>query len=658
MTYIKNPPASPLVSVVMPVYNGKKFLCEAIDSILKQTYRNFELIIIDDGSTDNSSELIGKYSDERIRFHQNKTNRGIVYSLNKGIELASGKYIARMDADDVSLPHRLQKQVAYLETNPQCIVLSSYIDLMDEKGEPLLPWFAERAARTPEQIYKMMVDECCIAHPSVMMRAGDLPKPTYLNVPGAEDWDLWLRVLRKGPVIHKIVEPLVKYRVHDSSITQNLQKGPDAFKQRIRYFYLGYLFRALRSLCIDSAAKCYLRKALTFPIRSARRYIKTSVAKIMICYLRLTMPKTYANADSHKIKISIAAPWLVVGGADHVVVELANGLSKTHDTSVILTERSSNPWLSRVASTCRLHLLRNFLPSQAKLYEFTRAVLSNNTSVLIISNSPTAYESLPIIRMYNPSIKVIDIIHGQGGAHERGGMVEYAKGFKHLIDHRVTVSKYLAHYLRIFYREQPKRISTIYNGIVPPRQDRAKKTETFDIVWVGRFSEEKQPAIALRAFATLPRPLRNHSRLILVGDGILRRDLEQEARTLGICSLVVFTGYQSSGVEYISKANCLLITSEMEGLPIVMIEAIHCNTPIIATAVGGIPELVNHGVNGYLVPFNEKTPDMMAKYIRKISKWHDQHSRRYNQKLSRKLTSDHMVQQYEGLIQKVAKNLL
>jgi glycosyltransferase involved in cell wall biosynthesis len=146
--------------------------------------------------------------------------------------------------------------------------------------------------------------------------------------------------------------------------------------------------------------------------------------------------------------------------------------------------------------------------------------------------------------------------------------------------------------------------------------------------------------------------------LILVGDGILRRDLEQEARTLGICSLVVFTGYQSSGVEYISRANCLLVTSEMEGLGMVVIEAIHCNTPIIATAVGGIPELVNHGVNGYLVPYNEKTPDMMAKYIRKISKWNDQHSRRYNQKLSRKLTSDHMVQQYEGLIQKVAKNLL
>src|SRR5688572_2119038 len=105
----------PKVSVILPVYNGEKYLREAIESILCQTYEDFEFIIINDGSTDKSEEIILSYKDGRIVYSKNEFNKGLIYSLNKSIELASGELIARMDADDIAFPDRLQKQVDYFE---------------------------------------------------------------------------------------------------------------------------------------------------------------------------------------------------------------------------------------------------------------------------------------------------------------------------------------------------------------------------------------------------------------------------------------------------------------------------------------------------------------------------------------------------------------
>ena len=109
---------NPLVSILMPVYNSEKYLREAIKSILNQTFTNFELIIINDGSTDNSLKIIKSFKDNRIKIIKNKGNLGLIKTLNKGIDLAQGKYIARMDADDIAMPKRLEKQIAFFNENP------------------------------------------------------------------------------------------------------------------------------------------------------------------------------------------------------------------------------------------------------------------------------------------------------------------------------------------------------------------------------------------------------------------------------------------------------------------------------------------------------------------------------------------------------------
>jgi glycosyltransferase involved in cell wall biosynthesis len=211
---------NPKVTVLMPVYNGDRYLREAIDSILSQTFTDFELLLINDGSTDGSVAIIESYNDSRIRLMHNERNLGLVATLNKGIDISKGEYIARMDSDDVSLPERLVKQVRLLDEDSSCSVVAVKVIRIDSKGEELGRWKGERAASTAAEICRRLPMVCCIAHPSVMVRTAVLKKYRYNPMQRhAEDYDLWLRLCSDGHKIEKIDEPLLKYRVHVSQVT-------------------------------------------------------------------------------------------------------------------------------------------------------------------------------------------------------------------------------------------------------------------------------------------------------------------------------------------------------------------------------------------------------------------------------------------------------
>jgi glycosyltransferase involved in cell wall biosynthesis len=128
------------ITVLMPVYNGEKYLREAIDSIFNQTFTDFEFLIVDDGSTDNSVEIINSYQNSRINLVKNDKNEGLVYTLNRGLSLAKGEYIARMDCDDISLPERLKKQIDFLDSNSEIAVVGTWIKVINEKEEPQTTW--------------------------------------------------------------------------------------------------------------------------------------------------------------------------------------------------------------------------------------------------------------------------------------------------------------------------------------------------------------------------------------------------------------------------------------------------------------------------------------------------------------------------------------
>lgn len=209
----------PRVSVIIPVYNRQQYLGEAIDSILGQSFADFELLVIDDGSTDGSCEIARAYSDCRIRLIVNDMNLGQPKTRNRGIHLARGAYIAMLDSDDVAYPQRLAQQVAFLERNPDHALIGSWKSSMGALGQPLRTP-RQRPVRA-DQVSAWSLFRCPIVHPSVMARASVLRANPYCErfLIGA-DFELFVRLLASGHKLANLPEVLVHYRKHPGGISQ------------------------------------------------------------------------------------------------------------------------------------------------------------------------------------------------------------------------------------------------------------------------------------------------------------------------------------------------------------------------------------------------------------------------------------------------------
>ncbi len=217
-------PDLPSVTVLMPAYNAGKFVAEAIRSILRQTLQSFELLIVDDCSTDDSVRTIESFHDPRIRLLRNKQNEGITASLNRGIAEAEHELIARVDADDVCHPQRLEKQAAYMREHPHCAMVSSWVRLVDEEGR-----YIRTEGTRNKYLYYNLFFECCIYHPTVMLRKGPLEEAGNYRWRYAEDFELFRRLSRQFE-IGGIDEPLLDYRMHSANTnTARYRKEYDDF---------------------------------------------------------------------------------------------------------------------------------------------------------------------------------------------------------------------------------------------------------------------------------------------------------------------------------------------------------------------------------------------------------------------------------------------
>lgn len=217
---MKNSTPAPLISVVIPVYNGQKYLRSAIESILGQTFRNFEIIAIDDGSKDHSYQILRALAqtDQRLRIFRNSRNRNIVYTLNRGVKLARGKYIARMDCDDIAVEDRLKIQLRYLRAHPSTVVVGSNCYTIDQNNNFI---GYKRFPISDEGIRAMIFLINPMQHPTMMINRSLLPKDfVWYNqsIVHGEDLDLLFRLAKIGPV-HNLKKPLLFYRLHLNSKT-------------------------------------------------------------------------------------------------------------------------------------------------------------------------------------------------------------------------------------------------------------------------------------------------------------------------------------------------------------------------------------------------------------------------------------------------------
>lgn len=211
----------PKVTVLLPAYNGGELLRAAIDSVLAQTYEDFELLVVDDCSSDGSDRLVAGYRDPRVRLLRNEENLGQIATLNRGLEHARGEYVARLDQDDACMPERLERQVAVLDAEPMIGVVGSFMDVHDDDGHVV--WRARRRVDDAADFaFLALANLLPVAHPTVLFR-----RAVALELGGydgsirfAEDQDLWRRFALAGYRVQVVPEALVRYRVHAGQQSQ------------------------------------------------------------------------------------------------------------------------------------------------------------------------------------------------------------------------------------------------------------------------------------------------------------------------------------------------------------------------------------------------------------------------------------------------------
>lgn len=269
----------PLVSVIMPVYNAEKYLSKSINSIIGQTYEAWELIIIDDGSKDHSSEIIRSYNDSRIRVYTHKKNKGVSPARNHAIRLAKGKYLAMQDADDISLPKRLECQVKYLEKNSKVGLIGSNYEVISDSDEVI---DETNVFTDPKDLKISIVCSNQFGQGTVMLRRELLNEESYdENFRLGEDYDLWTRLAHITKIAN-IKNVLYQWRYHESStwignrtemqkhVQKVIDREFDYFLKNKKYYSLFYF----NPISINGGIIKYLHKKALMYRNLSYNYMK------------------------------------------------------------------------------------------------------------------------------------------------------------------------------------------------------------------------------------------------------------------------------------------------------------------------------------------------------------------------------------------------
>ena len=248
-----------LVSIIMPAYNSARFIRESIDSVLAQTYTEWELLIVDDCSTDNTKEVVQSYSDERIHYFKTPHNSGSGVARNMGIEAAKGRYIAFIDGDDWWYPEKLERQIAFMQDNKYDFTCTWY----EDAREDLTPYHISRPHDTQNLKYMRFGNE--VGTPGVIFdtyRFGKVFMPNYRK---AQDWGLWLRILNKVDYLHVCPFVSFKYRHNADSATHNKWK----------------MFKAVMTIYQEELHYSYFKAIIIFTFGFMPRNIKRKIERFV-----------------------------------------------------------------------------------------------------------------------------------------------------------------------------------------------------------------------------------------------------------------------------------------------------------------------------------------------------------------------------------------
>jgi glycosyltransferase involved in cell wall biosynthesis len=586
--------ANPLVSVIIPNYNYGQYIREAIESVVNQTFKDFEIIIIDSASTDDSKTVIENIKDSRVQCYFRKTKNLVGNNRNFGISKARGKYICCLDADDVLDSTYLEKAVFLLETQNfdvvstsiQCFGLSNQAYYQIEK-----PCLAD-------MVKANHISTVAVFKKSLFNQVGGFYDWGLGEKHVPEDWDLWVRMSIVGARFYNIHEALMQYRIHGSSSLSNDSECNSRESQRVQI----------------------VERNRTKLTRFA--YFKSSLNKRIL----FDVSNPYINLDHIPVQTDVlfVLPYTVLGGADTIFVHLFNQLIENKiDTAVITTNtidelQHDTTNIYRQFSNEIFHMPR-FL-SNKKWYQLfiSYFIKSRGIKSIFQGGSQYFYDCLPLIKKEFPLIKIIDIQFNTD-VHFTNNL-KYSKHIDTIIaENQQVFDKFTKEYgvkrtnislipfavdANVFDPDRTKSLSQpsyIENG-------------KFVISYLGRLSPEKNPEFMIK----LAEKFRSNQdiQFIIAGPGNLSHKLQEMIDRRKLDNIRLIGSIDT--IDLLAFTKIVIVPSIIDGNPIVIKESLSMGIPVVASNIGGIPYIISNGVNGFICEVNNI--DQFKSSIEKIYK--------------------------------------
>ena len=641
----------PEISVIMPFYNDKKYIRQAVYSVLNQTFPCFELLIVDDGSKDQDSlEELSEVEklDSRIKvFH--KENEGLAATRDYGAEKASpkSKYLFFLDSDDLIEKTYLECAYWTLETNKGASWAYTDVVGFDADNYTWNKWFDSRKLQKENEL----VATALIRKKDFWEVNGYELREKAVN----EDWNFWLKMIAKEKYPVKMNYYGFWYR--RKSANSELEKSR---KNKTRALEI-----------IENTAKTIKKpvEAIQYPLFNFNWDGKDNNFK-HICPIK--------DNKGKKVRLLVIMPYMVMGGADKFNIDLLNGLDKNEfDITAITTEPAINVYRYKYNENINVYDLSTFLDQKYWVDFINYIIEKENINIIMNTNSMMGYSMLPYLKAKNPNIPIIDYIHMEEWYNRNGGYSRDSSGVCSVIDKTLTCNANSQRILAEHFGRNPKELDTVYIGVDeekfnPEKYNREKLRRKYKISkkyvigFICRIAYQKRPFLLLEIIKRL-KEKRNDFEFIIAGEGELFARVKAKSKEMKITPNIKFLGNVSETQNIYAISDLTLNCSIKEGVALTSYESLSMGVPVISSDVGGQKELINEDV-GVIVPciqdekdiqILEYTDEEINQYVDGINKIIDnidEYKSKCRPRILSGFTINQMVERMANIIEDVAEH--
>lgn len=619
-------PKRPLISVITPFYNRQDTMPETIQSVLGQTFQDFEYIIVNDGSTDEDADTyLSKINHPKITI-VNQANAGVASARNTGVQRAQGKYIICLDSDDMIEPTYLEKSAAVLEANHNISIVSYDMQMFGVKED-----IFHHADYDP----LALIDDNPILT-SAVYRA-EVWKTTggYKSDIGYEDWEFWVNAAENGHFGVHIPEKLFKYRTAEVS-------------------------RYVDDLSNHQEHTSFIRNMHPDFIRSVKKHLKNrqliDVINPNTALINLDDSTQYRTPSYSRKQVLVVVPWMTFGGAETLIYNYCNEVKSGVDLTFVTGLESPHEWEYKFRElTSRIYHLANMFDDEKLYLEFISNLVSTRSiDIMHIVHSGYTFSMLEELKKRHPKLKVIVTLF-----NDRAAYFEQAVEQSRFIDSFTTDNSTVADnfnarvsaYTDVRVIPNGVDAAGIYN---PELCDRNKsrlelglKEYEIAIFFIGRLSEEKNPDVFIEA-AKQVIAARDDAKFFIIGDGQMRAEVELAIGAMKT-DRIEYLGYKSTIVDYLSAADVFILPSSIEGFPLSILEAMAMGVITIASDVGAVSDVIENGLDGYIV--NPGSVDDIVELVISVNRDDDyqQMSKSARQKVLAKYSTEQLGNNYKRL---------